>query len=250
MAIEADNYKQEITTHSLKELIQLTKWQKEMLGDWSTIIGGWAVWAYYQDGFGSRDIDIVLPKAQAEQLRIIQEYFPKNGIEARYRDVFHTDLYYSKIINRDDEIIFDLFYPNQLRLDTQNLGVTVDWNWTFKFCKEYPIDDGIFINIPDPELLLPIKIVAAISRMKAVEERGDTDYRRSKIWKDYYDIAVLSKYVNFNETDLEMHMNDIGINVKLRNTFLDGYISRSSILDLVGISEPEISEKIPKIKQS
>lgn len=248
MVIESENYRKESTTHSIKELIKLTKWQKDTLGNWSTIIGGWAVWSYYQDGFGSRDIDIVLPESKDEQLKIIQKYFPDNDIEEQYRDIFSNDPIYSKKIKGgEDEIIFDLFYSNQLRSDPQNLGVTVNWKWTFDFCKEQPIDDGVFISVPDPELLLPIKIVAAISRIEVVRVKGDTAYRRSKIWKDYYDIAVLSKYVDFNDEELKKHMSNVGINEKLRNQFLDGYISRSGILELVGVSEPTISEKIPKI---
>lgn len=190
MDLIAADYRKEVTSQSQIELEKLTKWQKENHGSWSTIIGGWAVWTYYEKSFGSRDIDLVLPIDETQRAEITNTYFPDNEIKAKPIDSFGSSFYYAKDITfkgGSDEVVFDLFYPEKPRPDNDNLGVTVDWKWAFEFCKEQPIGEDCFIQVPDPELLLPIKMVAALSRLEELKTARNPERKRSKIWKDYYD---------------------------------------------------------------
>lgn len=139
MDLISDDYRKEITSQSIVELQQLTKWQKDHHGTWSTIIGGWAVWTYYQESFGSRDIDLILPSDLSKRDEITDLYFPEHQIATKSKDVFGSDVYYAKDIIFEggrDEIVFDLFYPEKPRPDNDGLGVTVDWKWVFDFSKE------------------------------------------------------------------------------------------------------------------
>ncbi len=251
MDLIVDGYKEEIVSQSVQELQKLTKWQKENQDTWSTIIGGWAVWTYYEKSFGSRDIDMVLPIDDSKRNEIINSYFPDNGIDAKPKDSFGAEIYYAKDITfrgGNDEIVFDLFYPEKPRPDPDNLGVFVDWKWMFDFCKEQPIGNECFIEVPDPELLLPIKIVAALSRIEELRRTSNPTRKLSKIWKDYYDIAILTKYVDFNQEQLVRHMTNIGINEELRNRFLDGYTARADTLETAETTLIGVTDSIPAVK--
>jgi len=252
MDLISEDYREEITSQSLVELQQLTKWQKDNHGTWSTIIGGWAVWTYYQDSFGSRDIDLLLPLKLEQRAEITNSYFPNHEIKTKSKDVFGSDVYYAKDIvfeGGGDEIIFDLFYPEATRPDNDGLGVTVDWKWIFDFSKEQPIGNDCFIEVPDPELLMPIKMVAALSRLEELKRTKDPTRKLSKIWKDYYDVGLLAKYVDFNQEQLEEHMKKIGFTRELVTRFLDGYTARSDALENAKTTLIEVTDKIPSLEK-
>lgn len=250
MDLIASDYTEEITSQSREELQKLTKWQKQKHGTWTSVIGGWAVWTYYEKSFGSRDIDLVLPVDAEQRNEIIDIYFPDNEIKTKSTDPFGSQVYYAKDITFEggsDEIVFDLFYPERLRPDNDGLGVTVDWKWAFDFCKEQPIGDDCFVLVPDPELLLPIKMVAALSRLEEMRTASDPARKRSKIWKDYYDVAILARHVDFDQGQLEQHMRNIGIHRDLRTRFLDGYIARNDALENAETTLVNVSDKTPSI---
>lgn len=251
MDLIVDDYSTEITSQSIIELQNLTKWQKEHHGEWTTIIGGWAVWTYFQDSFGSRDIDIVLPSDVVKRVEITDTYFPKNQIEIKYEDAFQTKYHYGKDIQtpkRKDEIVFDLFYPEKPRDDPDDLGVTVDWTWMHTFSKEQPIGNDAFIQVPDPELLLPVKMVAGLSRIEELRRTDTPERKLSKIWKDYYDVGILVHYVNFNQEELLEHMNRIGFTRDLVTRFLDGYMARADSLEHAGTTLMTVTDKIPSLR--
>ena len=252
MDLISEDYRKEITSTSIIELQQLTKWQKVHHGSWSTIIGGWAVWTYYQESFGSRDIDLILPSDLNKRIEITDSYFPDHQIKTKSKDAFGSDVYYAKDIIFEggrDEIVFDLFYPEKPRPDNDELGVTVDWKWVFDFSKEQPIGNDCFIEVPDPELLLPIKMVAALSRLEELKRTKDPVRKLSKIWKDYYDVGILTKYVDFNQVQLEVHMKKIGFTRDLVTRFLDGYIARSDALDNANTTLIDVTDKIPSLQK-
>lgn len=245
--IDSD-YQDGITSQSRMELEKLSCWQKENLGEWSVVIGGWAVWSYYPKGFGSRDIDIVLPEDKIQQTRIIEEYFPIHEIHETKKSAFSEEKYYAKKIFYADEpieIVFDLFYPQTPRPDNENLGFKVDWTWVITHCNEIPLENSSIL-VPTPSLLSTLKIIAALSRMEEMKGKYNDRRIRSKLWKDYYDVANLCKYVDVDDSELIQHMNGMGITEKHRNQFLDGYIERTDILETVGIKIDKISQKIPK----
>ncbi len=251
MDLIADDYSTEIASQSIVELQELAKWQKKHQGEWTTIIGGWAVWTYYQEGFGSRDIDIVLPQDAVKQVEITDTYFPAHKIEKKFGDPFQAEYHYGKDITtpkRNDEIIFDLFYPEKPRSDHDGLGVTVDWKWMSEFSKEQPIGNDAFVQVPDPELLLPVKMVAALSRIEELQRTDNLERKRSKIWKDYYDVAILAKHVDFNREQLLGHMSRIGFTRDLVTRFLDGYIPRSDTLEQAETTLMTVTDKIPSLE--
>ncbi|MCA9828111.1 MAG: hypothetical protein KC444_06965 [Nitrosopumilus sp.] len=251
MDLIVDDYSHEITSQSIIELQNLTKWQYEKYGEWTTIIGGWAVWAYYQESFGSRDIDIVLPDDDSKKVEITDSYFPSNDIKIKYEDPFQKEYHYGKDIftpKGHDEIVFDLFDPEKTRPDPDGLGVTVDWKWMTKFSKEQPIGKDAFIQVPDPELLLPVKMIAGLSRIEELKRTDNPKRKRSKIWKDYYDVGILAKHVDFNQEQLLEHMNRIGFTRDLVTRFLDGYIERYDTLEQAGTTLMTVTDKIPSLE--
>ncbi len=251
MGLTSDDYGTEIISQSMVELQELTKWQKVHQGEWTTVIGGWAVWAYYQESFGSRDIDIVLPEDAVKRVEITDTYFPAHKIEKKFEDPFQTKYHYGKYITTptgNDEIIFDLFYPENPRPDPDGLGVTVDWKWMSEFSKEQPIENDVFIQVPDPELLLPVKMVAALSRIEELQRTDNRERKQSKIWKDYYDVAILVKHVDFNQEHLLGHMNRIGFTRDLVTRFLDGYVPRPDTLEQAETTLMDVTDKIPSLE--
>lgn len=92
-------------------------------------------------------------------------------------------------------------------------------------------------------------MVAALSRLEELKRTKDPTRKLSKIWKDYYDIGVLTKYVDFNQEHLENHMKKIGFTRDLVTRFLDGYIARSDALDNAKTTLIEVTDKIPSLKK-
>lgn len=247
-----NDYREEITSHSRKELENLAKWQYDRYGSWPIIIGGWAVWAYYSKGYGSRDIDLILPSNNKITEDMIENYFPNNGIDEYPDNVFSSTVHYRKPIKTvdgaKDDVIFDMLSADKPRPDPENLGVYVDWNWADQYGNNIPLGN-IFIKIPEAELLIPLKIIGAIARTRYMKTQLDTAYIRSKIWKDYYDVAVLTNNLDLDIEKMIFHWHNTKLTNRLRNEFLDGYISRSDVLQEANARYPKISEKLPELKR-
>ncbi len=251
MDLIIDEYLPEATSQSLLELRKFTKWQKENNGEWANIIGGWAVWAYYEQGLGSRDIDLVLPRNDHVRSEIFNSYFPNNNIDKKAKNVFETEVYYAKditFLGKTDEIIFDLFYPENFRPDNDGLDFTIKWQWMLDYSITHPVGNDCFIQIPCPELLLPTKMVAALSRIEELKHTSDISRKQSKIWKDYYDVGILSGHIDFDWDHLERHMKNIGFTRDLVTRFLDGYISRADSLEYANTTLIQVADKIPPLR--
>lgn len=247
MALIRDDYSEKVTSESKKELIKFAKWLKEKHGDWPTVIGGWAVWAYYDKGFGSRDIDLVLPTDEWIENIMKKEYFVQNAVKP-YKftnDLLGTKHYGKEIKTNEREkqeiIFFDLLSGSSLREDNENLGVYVDWNWIFEFKQTIPIGEA-HIHVPEPELLIPLKIIAALARIRTLRQAQDPTYWVSKIWKDYYDVANLASNISINEIKLTTHITNTKLTRILREEFLAGYISRNDVLEETKTTLPKIEE--------
>lgn len=251
-----DDYAEEVTSESRKELIKFAKWLKEKHGDWPTVIGGWAVWGYYDKGFGSRDIDLVLPDDTWIENVMKKEYFLQNSVKP-YK--FPNDLlgtkHYGKAIKiagreKPEIVFFDLLSGSSLREDSENIGVYVNWNWTFEFKQTVPIGDA-YIHVPEPELLITLKIIAALARTRTLTRAEDPTYWRSKIWKDYYDVANLASYVRIDGDKIRRHISGTKLIRNLREEFLAGYIAKQDVLDetrtsLLGIESIILPERTAK----
>jgi len=137
MALERERYAPELTSRSQIELQKFSKWfNKHQGGNWPNIIGGWAVWSYHPNGFGSRDVDLVLPSDEWIDDIMKNTYFPPNGFKKhRLGDPFFGGIHYGKPITHhgeSDTIFFDLISAETPREDKDGLGVTVDWNWIYE----------------------------------------------------------------------------------------------------------------------
>ncbi|MGI0047548.1 MAG: hypothetical protein ACREBB_10250 [Nitrosotalea sp.] len=249
MALIRDDYSEEVTSESKKELMKFAKWLKEKHGDWPTVIGGWAVWAYHNKGFGSRDVDLVLPDDEWIENVMKNEYFIQNSVKP-YKfanDLLGTKHYGKEIkINgreKPEIVFFDLLSGSSLRHDGENLGVYVDWNWAFEFKQTVPFGEA-YIHVPEPELLIPLKIIAALARIRTLKQAEDPTYWRSKIWKDYCDVANLASYVPVDKPKLIGHLSSTKLTKTLREEFLAGYISRNDVLEETKTSLPTIENAL------
>ncbi|MGI0073375.1 MAG: hypothetical protein ACREA3_06155 [Nitrosotalea sp.] len=239
-------YDPAITSKSRQELVQFAKWFNEKHGSWPSVIGGWAVWSYYQDGFGSRDVDLILPSDDWIETVLKKEYFPYRGFSPyQHLGDFLGQKHYGKLVDPDkpngDIVFFDLLSASKPREDPQELGVFVDWNWVNDFRKEAEID-GIKIFVPEVELLLLLKIIGALARIRDLRYATDPSYLTSKIWKDYYDIANLLAYVTIDEQKLKNHITNTKLDKKLILEFFFGYVSRKDVLEETK-ANPSIMEK-------
>jgi len=80
MALEKDRYSTQLTSKSQIELQKFSKWFHENQGgNWPTVIGGWAVWSYHNNGFGSRDVDFIFPTDNFIENMMKKTYFPGNS---------------------------------------------------------------------------------------------------------------------------------------------------------------------------
>lgn len=232
-------YTEEITSKSFVELKNLSKWMHKNYKKFPTVIGGWAVWCYYDKGFRSRDIDLVLHSYNDVEKILYEKYFPLSSIEKNRVGLFGPEYYAKKVITKNggEEIIYDIFHGDVQREDKEKLGVIVDWKWIFDNQIKYPFDD-VFIYVPKQELLLTLKMIAVLSRNKARLTQPETDYTRSKIWKDYYDIAVLIENVSMTHSKLKKFLKMTYFTKKLLEDCLYGYDGRlgSSALERANVS--------------
>lgn len=206
-----DDYDEEVTDASfeiLKEFLKETK----RIEIKPIIIGGWAVEAYKKSK-GSKDIDIVVNSSDVNTL-LSTSFFEENNLD----EVQHGwPLRYEKEIFVNDKhktVICDVFNSDVERQDYENVGVNFHWNLILQYHEERKIRDQLVL-VPKRELLIITKIIAVLDRQKKYDRTGSRR-SESKIWKDYYDIAVLikvnmmidkefmKKYIE--ETNLKPHM--------------------------------------------
>lgn len=217
-----ESYRDEVTKQSFKELGTFASWMSENKRKF-VIIGGWAVFAYVKD-LGSRDIDVIIEKK--DLIEITKNFFQKNKYEKD--DVSLGDgigVHYFKTIklnNGPEDIHFELFYSTSKRVDVPGLNITMEWEWSFKYQRSAEgLPPGI--KIPMIELLITQKIIAALDRARKMRfERNRMGYYISKIWKDYFDVAILAKNYKLNKELLNKFFIMSNVNEYLP-MFLNGY---------------------------
>lgn len=235
MALIKNQYDDHITSKSKLELIKFAKWLKKNQGNWPTVIGGWAVWSYYPQGFGSRDVDLVLPSDSWIETVMINDYFPNNGfLPYDYLNQNWIEQHYGKLVDptkpHDDKIFFDLLSASRPRDDPEKIGVYVDWNWANKFGNEINISSNAHIIVPEIELLVTLKMIGALARSKALLLVRERTYLTGKIWKDYIDIANLASKMSIDRQKLKKHFTNSKLTKLLWQEFLDGYIRLPDVL--------------------
>ncbi len=204
----ANFYDNEITNVSFQELQNFLTWMNRR-GSFPTIIGGWAVYAY-EGGLGSRDIDVVMPDTTTINQLLEDEYFLQNQFQV-VKKGFIPD-HYRKVVQTkqgDADIIFDVFNAENPREDSEGLGISLQWSWTLEFQEQKQIEK-LDLYVPKRELLIILKIIAALGRTEELRTRSDLRLI-SKIWKDYRDIAILAYNKNLDNEFLKEYLKKTNV---------------------------------------
>lgn len=183
-------YVNEITDPSLKEFEEFAKWYNEKLGNYPIIVGGWAVYCYTR-GLGSKDIDVVFLGDEAKHMTLF-DYFRSHGFSERRKSFFDKE-FVKTIKTKDQEIdiIIDAVSSNRTII-FEGKKARIPWNWAVKYSIKYKLEKAT-IYIPTIELLFVYKLGAILGRTSNLRTGLDIAYYRSKLWKDVYDIATLSR---------------------------------------------------------
>jgi len=220
------SYVSEVTTRSFTELKKFIKWSKSE-GFTPVVIGGWAVYAY-KEGLGSRDIDAIVKNKTAFR-KTIKGFFRPNRYEPGTVGTQTESLHYTKVIKSRNlqpvEINFEIFDGKNKREDISGLNLIMKWEWSVKFQQEVKLTKERFtLTVPNRELLIVQKIIAALDRSKKLRLAQGL-YRRmldDKIRKDYYDVTSLIKDHEENKQLLKKFLKESNAKEYI-SQFLAGY---------------------------
>ncbi len=235
-----NDYNKEFTESSFIELKKFLKWMNDKKGIIPIIIGGWAVYAY-NPVIGSKDIDVVVPTSRDIEKNLLEEYFLANNFKVK-KDMYFNPKYYYKEIVADGitkEIIFDVFIGESMKEDEENLGITLNWKTTLENQEERQIED-LSLYVPQRELLIVLKIIAALERSAKYDKQADVQIS-SKIWKDYHDIAALVAGQTLKTESLRKYMRETNITRHIDNFLMKyGQKEYGETLAKFGIDYKEI----------
>ena len=191
----ADAYDEEITKLSFRELQNLAKWTNGH-GLEVYLIGGWAAWRYHA-GLGSRDVDVVFPDARIKD-RFFGMFCPANhfakvallGLD-RFRKSVATP-------RREEWIDIDALSMEDRFPFHEDHGKDIPFRLLPERHRSWDLG-GAMVRIPEPELLMMMKIKAFRDRRWDLERKGlapiESQYLRGKIWKDEQDIRGIFPHV-------------------------------------------------------
>lgn len=208
------------------------------------IIGGWATEAF-KEGIGSKDIDIVV-RNDAELGKLLSEKFFDEDVEQIVQTYPLRHKKQIKVNGRPRTIICDIFHAEYQRDDYEGLGIKIHWSLTHRF-KESRKIRNVPVFVPKRELLIILKIIAAVDRSAKLDKKGgdDDENLQSKIWKDYRDVAVLTVNQKLDREFLKKHIAESHL---LR--YMEGFVSRykqrdnKAVLDELGSSPKEIESSL------
>lgn len=169
------------------------------------LIGGWATEAFIP-GIGSKDIDVVFKNDGDVQQLLSTNFFLKDEhlIHQVYPFRYKKEVYLG---GKNRKIICDIFNAELQREDYEGLGIDIHWNLTHQFKEKRQIRN-LPVWVPKRELLIILKIIAAVDRSARLDKAYDDDESiESKIWKDYRDVAYLTAHQELDKTFLERHIN-------------------------------------------
>ncbi len=230
-----DDYDKKFTDVSFDELKKFLRWMNEKKGIYPIIIGGWAVYAYKQ-ALGSKDIDVVMPTDKDLNDVLLTEYFPANGYDVK-KDQFFNPKYYVKEVEdkgRTKEIIVDVFIGNFSKEDEEGLGIKFHWEEVMKH-QELKELGSLSLYVPKLELLVFLKVVASLERTSKYDKTGDPNIP-SKIWKDYYDIAILISLNKLDKELLSKFLQESNVQQYVERFLLGYKTDYSKILDDLGMT--------------
>lgn len=228
-----EHYYDEITKASFKEMIALAKWLNKVHSHYPLIIGGWAVWCHTK-GLGSRDIDIVFPNRFTKHEALLRFFkfhdYTESGLLEKefFKEV--------KFGNKTEKIYIDACSPEDKNYLKENNSIELPWHLAMKHSVKFELEPDVFIYIPRVEIILIYKAKAVLDRRYDLKSIGSNPFIESKIWKDFYDIAIILKECKIDTEFLNMLLKQN----KFTQYFLRGLkllYERKDILEMHDVSE-------------
>lgn len=209
-------------------MINFNRWMNELIGYYPTIIGGWAVYIYNREGFGSRDIDVVIPTREMKG-RMIDRYLVNNGYQIKHK-AFGEMEWIKELVPGDPDSIT---YLDICTLEDRNIvhGTDLEVPWKIAFDHQIVKEiDGTKVYIPSPEALLVLKVKAAWDRDQDIRVGGGTPFLSDKLLKDRFDIVSLLRSCTIDMDLLIRIINDS----KFHDQFKDSLARAISDEEAVG----------------
>lgn len=203
-------------------MINFSRWMNKIFGYHPTIIGGWAVYMYNTKGFGSRDIDVIIPTREMRD-RVITQYLTSNGYQIK--DVAFGEKEWIKELEPGNPD--SITYLDVCTLEDGNPvhGKDLDVPWSIAMKWQRDIEkNGIVFSIPSPEPLLVFKVKAAWDRNHDINVTGGTPFLKDKVLKDRFDIISLLLNCEFDPDILKIILSDTGF----KDCFLDSLLKAIS----------------------
>jgi hypothetical protein len=227
-----DRYSKDWTGLSFSELSAFSSWMNRFIGYSPTIIGGWAVYFYNPNGFGSTDIDVVLPDRNARD-QVINKYLASNGYALRKRAFGETE-WVKRLAagGRTVEHFLDVC-TLQDKNPVHGRDIEVPWSIAMKNQRREHIGSSELF-IPGPEPLLVLKLKAAFDRAHDIKVGGGTPYLRDKLQKDRFDIVSLLAKCKFDSELLDGMIADTGFG-ECAHEALSRAVSDRTVVDRHGL---------------
>lgn len=144
---------------------------------------------YNQKGFGSRDIDVIIPTREMKH-RVIDQYLANNGYKIVKKAFGEMEWIKELEPGNEDSITYlDVCTLEDLNI-VHGSNVIVPWDIAIKWQILKNID-GIEFYIPSPEPLLVLKAKAAWDRNHDIQTSGGNPFLKDKVVKDRFDILSI-----------------------------------------------------------
>lgn len=195
-------YDEKITDFSYEELKRIAFWSR-IKGPEFFLIGGWAAWHYHR-GAGSGDIDIIFSDRSIMEC-FLPIYYRENGYTEVHGPMGIERRFEKRISNVEMEIVIDI--DATCMSDGQPFkedgGKNIPYTELSGHFKQWNLGEEA-VRIPNPELLLLQKIKAHRDRKwefdNQIIDAVRSEYLKSKIWKDEYDIHRLVPHLEDVDT--------------------------------------------------
>lgn len=191
-----DLYYEELTTATYQELLRVGGWFNQMFGYHPLLVGGWAIYYYNPAGLGSRDVDLIFPDRKLKD-RVVNQYLMTHGYERERRSEFEEEYVLLVRTSRGVERVYldvaTVQDPNRVH----GADVELPWKLAFDHQRLAKIGDAEFY-VPSPEVLILLKVKAAVDREYDAAHVFDPFSLQQKSWKDYYDVTSLLKACEFD----------------------------------------------------
>ena len=181
------------------------------MGFYPTVIGGWAVY-YHTEYQKSQDIDIVMPDEESFYKFFEFDFFRKRGYDDQQKgtDYQHYGKPTTDSNSNPATIHLDVMYGDRSRI-IRGLNIRKDYSWVLDNRDEVEFE-GNKMYIPVIELLLTLKIIAALERGYDLKYEDNLEIRaqyESKIKKDYLDVASLIKVFTAGNPNKKLNQNKL-----------------------------------------